>query len=159
LHSNFMGPEACIKLAEVFAEMPQLREVNLSNNAICGVRPKFSNGFGELEGTFTLDAINAFCAAMPKCNLASIDLDNNFLTGGLPYNQMEGITAICEALPKSNVTSLSLSSNSINNSAAAKLAEAFAKMPSLTSANLANNNITIRDEVQRVAPNVDIKWD
>eukprot|EP00966_Prymnesium_polylepis_P140406 3243256-Prymnesium_polylepis.3 len=26
-------------------------------------------------------------------------------------------------------------------------------------ASLANNNITIRDEVQRVAPNVDIKWD
>ena len=38
---------------------------SLSDNQICGV-----DVFG--QGTFTLDAINALCAAMQQCNLTSI---------------------------------------------------------------------------------------
>ena len=38
---------------------------SLSNNQICGV-----DAVG--QGTFTLDAINALCAAMQQCKLTSI---------------------------------------------------------------------------------------
>ena len=49
-----------------FLNVEMLLPHSLSKNQICGV-----DVFG--RGTFTLDAINALCAVMPKCNLTSIE--------------------------------------------------------------------------------------
>ena len=48
-----------------FLNVEMLLPHSLSNNWICGVD---ASG----QGTFTLDAINALCAAMQQCNLTNI---------------------------------------------------------------------------------------
>ena len=57
---------ACVAFPMIhFPNVEMLLPHSLRKNQICGM-----DEYG--RGTFTLDAINALCAAMPKCHLTSI---------------------------------------------------------------------------------------
>ena len=94
---------------------------SLDNNQLCGIS---SSG----KGTFTLDAINALCEALPKSSVISLRcalafwVSRAILPGiNLPY--LAAHLPLCA--PRS------LSSNNINAEAGVKLAEGFAQMPNL----------------------------
>jgi len=74
ISGNWFGVEGGMKLAEALPKMPNLREVNLDNNYLCGV-----DEYG--GGKFTPDAINAICDALTKSNVQSISVKKNGITG------------------------------------------------------------------------------
>ncbi len=74
------------------------RQLNLSNNRVCGVWVEY----GTQKGEYNVEGINAIADAL-RVNgaLTSLDLSNNALCGWTRYGgtyTAEGITAIADAL-------------------------------------------------------------
>eukprot|EP00966_Prymnesium_polylepis_P035116 816262-Prymnesium_polylepis.1 len=146
-------------LAEAFAKMPNLREVNISGNrfgesgetklieALASTQIEVLNlAENDLSGGALKDVsvVIKLAEALPLTQISSLNLANSKLTHN--GKDTSAVIKLLEVLPSTRISALNLGNNELCNNqiegdVGIKLAEAFAKMPNLVTVNLTNNRI------------------
>jgi len=149
--SNKLGVEGGMKLAEALPKMPNLREVNLDNNYLCGV-----DEYG--GGKFTPDAINAICDALTKSNVQSISVKKNGITGEAAQKlakvvlEMPSMADFCgipiKALRDNTATDLDLSKHSLGAPEGMVLSGLLPGASSLATLNVASNKLGVEGGIK-----------
>jgi len=104
LSLNSLNAEVGVKLVEAFAQMPNLREINLAYTNLT-------------DGGRDMSAVTKLAEVLPSTKVEVINLARNNM-GSFSHDEMSGVMKLAEVLPSSEVAVLRLRSNGLD--AAAK---------------------------------------